>query len=74
MVKSKDTHIPPGYKKTKVGVIPEDWEVSTLGNVADVYSGSTPNTQIEVYWNGAIPWCTPSDITKTTTKYLKDNY
>lgn len=31
MVKIKDSHIPPGYKKTEVGVIPEEWEVTPLG-------------------------------------------
>jgi type I restriction enzyme S subunit len=25
----------PGYKQTEVGVIPEDWEVSCLGDLAD---------------------------------------
>jgi type I restriction enzyme S subunit len=26
----------PGYKQTEVGVIPEDWEVTTLGAMADI--------------------------------------
>jgi type I restriction enzyme S subunit len=31
----------PGYKQTEVGVIPEDWEVSCLGDLADfITSGS----------------------------------
>ena len=25
--------VPPGYKRTEVGVIPEDWEVDTLASV-----------------------------------------
>jgi len=25
-----------GYKKTEVGIIPDDWEVKTLGDVGDV--------------------------------------
>lgn len=28
-------NIPPGYKQTEVGVIPEDWEISPLGNLTD---------------------------------------
>lgn len=28
---TKGTDIPKGYKQTKVGVIPEDWEVNTIG-------------------------------------------
>jgi type I restriction enzyme S subunit len=31
--------IPPGYKQTEVGVIPNDWEVSTFGDVFDVTAG-----------------------------------
>ena len=37
--------IPKGYKQTDVGVIPEDWEVSTLRKIADVIDSlhKTPN-------------------------------
>jgi len=31
--------IPPGYKKTEVGVIPEEWKVSSLDSIARVTSG-----------------------------------
>ena len=31
--------IPPGYKQTEVGVIPEDWDVSTVGHEFDVKLG-----------------------------------
>ncbi len=29
-----------GYKQTEVGIIPEDWDVTTIGNVAIVNHGS----------------------------------
>ena len=29
----------PGYKQTEVGVIPEDWEVTTVGEISDVKTG-----------------------------------
>lgn len=29
-------NIPKGYKKTEIGVIPEDWEVRKLGDIGDV--------------------------------------
>ncbi|MCP9453063.1 MAG: restriction endonuclease subunit S [Nitrospira sp.] len=31
--------VPPGYKKTEVGVIPEDWEAVSLGNVFTFKNG-----------------------------------
>ena len=42
-----------------------EWETTTLGEVADIKNGATPSTQIGAYWNGPIPWCTPTDITAT---------
>lgn len=29
-------NIPQGYKQTELGIIPEDWEIVNLGNVAKV--------------------------------------
>jgi len=31
--------VPPGYKQTEVGVIPEDWEVVLVGDVCDLLTG-----------------------------------
>ena len=47
-----------------------EWETITLGEIADIRNGATPSTQVAAYWNGQIPWCTPSDITDTPGKYL----
>ncbi|MCS5699998.1 restriction endonuclease subunit S [Cyanobium sp. FGCU-52] len=56
----------PGYKQTEVGVIPEDWEVKTLGEIAHVTSGGTPSRNRPEYWNGEIPWATTSEVNWTT--------
>ncbi len=34
-----DSTCPPGYKQTEVGVIPEDWVISTVGEISDVKTG-----------------------------------
>jgi len=54
--------IPKGYKQTEMGVIPEDWEVTRLGEIASVTAGGTPSRQIARYWNGNIPWITTSEV------------
>lgn len=36
------SNIPEGYRQTEVGVIPEDWEVKTLGDAAEVVMGQSP--------------------------------
>ena len=38
------------------------WETKRLADVGEVITGSTPPTQIKEYWNGLIPWITPTDI------------
>jgi len=55
----------PGYKKTRVGWIPEEWECKHLGEVLEkIIGGSTPSKKIDQYWNGNIPWATVKDLSK----------
>ena len=56
--------------KTRLPGFSGRWETTTLGEVADIRNGATPSTQIGAYWNGPIPWCTPTDVTATPGKYL----
>ena len=37
-----------GYKQTELGMIPEDWEVRTLGSVAKIIMGQSPSSR---YYN-----------------------
>jgi type I restriction enzyme, S subunit len=50
------------YRETEVGLIPEDWHVLTIEDVAKVVGGGTPSTTISNYWNGNIEWFTPTEI------------
>ncbi len=59
---AQDTKQKPGYKQTEVGVIPEDWEVKTLGEIASVSSGGTPDRLNPTYWDGDVPWVTTTQI------------
>src|SRR5690625_1495604 len=61
-ITNKAESIKSGYKKTPVGIIPEDWEVKRIKSVADVIGGGTPSTTEVKYWNGNINWFTPSEI------------
>lgn len=55
----------PGYKQTEVGVIPEDWEVASLGTVSTVVRGGSPRPAGDSrYFNGSfIPWLTVASLT-----------
>ena len=65
------SNIPKGYKKTEIGVVPDDWGVSQIGEIADIISGGTPKTTENSFWNGTILWCTPTDITRTSGRYIE---
>jgi len=43
-------------------VIPKDWEVRSLGEIASLSSGGTPTRQNSSYWSGDIPWITTTLI------------
>jgi len=50
--------IPKGYKKTDIGIIPEDWEVKKLGEIAEIvgrigFRGYTKKDIVKP-WKGAI--------------------
>lgn len=40
----------------------EKWETEKVWEFGEVVTGGTPPTIIEKYWNGNIPWVTPTDI------------
>lgn len=57
------------YPLHLTGLSKEHWRRTLIRDIADVYSGGTPATDVTQYWNGDISWCTPSDIT-AAGKYI----
>lgn len=51
----------PGYKRTKGGWIPKEWEYAQLTQVAQLESGHTPSREEPKYWSGNIPWVSLHD-------------
>jgi len=49
-------------KKTEIGEFPEDWEVVRIKDVGSVITGTTPSTSVKEFWDGDIPFVTPSDF------------
>lgn len=43
-------------------MIPDGWERTTLGRVAQITSGGTPDRNKPDYWGGTIPWVTTGEI------------
>ena len=47
-----------------------EWSKQQLGDICNIVNGGTPSTSIAEFWNGKILWCTPTDITRCSTKYI----
>ncbi|MBF2709310.1 restriction endonuclease subunit S [Flavobacterium soyangense] len=61
-----------GYKNTEVGLIPEDWEVHRLGDIAFLKRGKfTPRPRNNpIYYGGEIPFVQTGDVTKSNGKII----
>lgn len=61
-----------GYKRTEIGILPEDWEVVRLGEIGKIVGGGTPSTEKSTYWTqyNGIVWLTPTEI---KTKYITES-
>lgn len=61
-----------GYKNTEIGIIPEDWEVKKLGDIASLKRGKfTPRPRNNpIYYGGNIPFVQTGDVTKSNGKII----
>jgi|SRR5690554_1079942 len=51
-----------GYKKTKLGWIPEEWKVVKLKNISKSFSGGTPSRSQPEYYGGNIHWIKSGEL------------
>ncbi|EPO9259960.1 restriction endonuclease subunit S [Escherichia coli] len=48
---------PSEFEETELGWVPKGWKIDNIGGLSDKnFSGGTPNTSTEEYWNGALNW------------------
>lgn len=60
------------FVESELGLIPEGWEVTSVGSVCQVVSGGTPKTTVDEYWNGDVYWATPTDMTSLAAPVIFD--
>lgn len=67
VITARETQVKPGYKQTEVGVIPENWDVKLIEEIASIGSGTTPSRSAEerYYKNGTIYWVKTTDLTNS---------
>ncbi len=49
-------------KETEIGPVPESWEIKTILELCEIWSGGTPRKSIQEYWGGKIPWVSGKDL------------
>jgi len=58
---------PEQFKDSPLGRIPKAWEVYSLGDVADVSSGTTPARGHAAFWSpGEVPWVKTGEVDFST--------
>lgn len=50
------------FKEWNLSFQKENW--IKLSDLTNIYTGTTPKTEIEEFWNGLIPWVTPAELDK----------
>ena len=58
---------------SEMGEIPKGWQVKKVGDVIDIFGGTTPSTKESKYWEGGtIHWATPKDLSELDSPVLID--
>ena len=47
---------------TEEVMLPEEWDIKTLGDVATITSGGTPSKANDAYWGGDVPWVRTTEV------------
>lgn len=50
--------------------LPADWEQHEIRKIGAVVGGGTPSREVPSFWQGSIPWVTPGEISRETSKLL----
>ena len=64
---------PDAFEASELGEIPKGWGVKSVGDLADVFGGTTPSTKEPAYWAGGVhAWATPKDLSGLSVPVLVD--
>ncbi len=64
---TRESYIKSSLLKYRSGIepdLPAGYEIKRLDELADISGGSTPSRSNDSFWDGDIPWLTPTDVTK----------
>jgi len=49
-------------KNTELGLLPKDWNIYKVKDVADTKAGGTPSRKVKEYYDGTIPWVKSGEL------------
>ncbi len=52
--------------------LPADWSRKEIQQLGTVVGGGTPSRDVPSFWNGSIPWVTPSEVSGNAIKLLHE--
>ena len=55
----------PGRHNACGAELPEGWNRKSVGELGNVVTGSTPSTKNGAFWDGTVPFVTPTDLGKS---------
>jgi len=55
---------------SELGPIPKGWRLQKLGEILDIFGGTTPSTKVKEYWNGENWFVTPKDLSTLESPFL----
>ena len=62
--------VPEGYKKTKVGIVPVEWDIENLKELCEISSGNTPSRNRNNNFVGDNKWLSSGEL---KSKYIYDS-
>ena len=51
---------------------PEGWKDQPLSDIATIVGGGTPSRSQPAYWDGDVPWATPTDVTRLPGRTISE--
>ena len=62
--------VPPGYKRTELGMIPDDWDIQPISALAVTSSGTTPPRSLasRYFHDGTVPWLKTLDLNNSVIR------
>ena len=63
---------PSEFEDIEGSEVPKGWGIGSLSSIIDLIGGGTPQTSVEEYWNGDIPWFSVIDAPQESDVFVID--